>query len=69
MLWLLWPALMTQQTDNKGKAIQVLAILLLIVVAIAIYQRSKYEDELQSMKHQMILDSITIKRLENETDR
>ena len=60
---------MTQQTDNKGKAIQVLAILLLIVVAIAIYQRSKYEDELQSMKHQMILDSITIKRLENETDR
>ena len=60
---------MTQQTDNKGKAIQVLGILLLTVVAIAIYQRSKYENEVQSMKHQMILDSITIKRLENETDR
>jgi hypothetical protein len=60
---------MTQTMDNKGKAIQVLAILLLIVIGLAMYQRTEYENELNSMRHQMILDSITIKRLENETDR
>jgi hypothetical protein len=55
--------------DNKDKVIQVLAILLLIVIGIAIYQRTQYEDEVRSVRHQMILDSITIKRLENETNR
>jgi hypothetical protein len=55
--------------DNKDRAIQVLAALLLMVIGLAIYQRTQYEDELKSMSHQMILDSITIKRLENETDR
>jgi hypothetical protein len=69
MLWLPWHALTRQMTDNKDKAIQVLAILLLIVIGIAIYQRTQYEDEVRSVRHQMILDSITIKRLENETNR
>jgi hypothetical protein len=55
--------------DNKGRAIQVLATLLLVVIAIAIYQRTQYENEVQSLRHQMILDSLTIKRLENETNR
>lgn len=69
MLWSLWPALTSQMMDNKGRAIQVLAALLLVVIAIAIYQRTKYESEVQSLRHQMILDSLTIKRLENETNR
>lgn len=60
---------MTQLMDNKDRAIQVLALSLLVVIGLAIYQRTKYEGDVQSMRHQMILDSLTIKRLENETDR
>jgi len=55
--------------DNKDKAIQVLAALLLIVIGLAIYQRTQYENDLKTMEHQIISDSITIKRLENEANR
>jgi hypothetical protein len=55
--------------DNKDKALQILAALLLIMIGIVVFQRTKYEDEVKSLRHQMITDKITIKRLKNETNR
>jgi ABC-type nickel/cobalt efflux system permease component RcnA len=60
---------MSQMMDNKDKALQILAALLLIMIGIVVFQRTKYEDEVKSLRHQMITDKITIKRLENETNR
>jgi hypothetical protein len=35
------------------------------MLGIAMYQRTEYENELGSLRHQMSIDSITIKRFEN----
>jgi hypothetical protein len=51
--------------DNKDRIIKVLAALLLMMIAVAAYQRTEYENELGSMRHQMRIDSITIKKFEN----
>jgi hypothetical protein len=37
--------------DNKDRVIRVLAFLLLIMTAVAMYQRTNYENELNTLRH------------------
>jgi hypothetical protein len=52
-----------QMTDSKDKIIRLLAALLLVVISIAIYQRTTYEQELSSLRH------VIKKQKENEANR
>lgn len=49
--------------DHKDKIIKLLAALLLVVIGIAMYQRTAYEQELNSLRH------VIKKQKENETNR
>lgn len=59
---------MTQPMDNKDRVIKVLAALLLMMIAVAAYQRTEYEDELGSMRHQISINERIIKELQNDND-
>ena len=59
---------MTQPMDNKDKVISILAALLLMMIAVVSYQRTVYEDELGSMRHQMGIKEQIIKQLQNDND-
>jgi len=59
---------MTQPMDNKDRVISILAALLLMMIAVVSYQRTVYEDELGSMRHQMGIKEQIIKQLQNDND-
>ena len=59
---------MTQPMDNKDRVISVLAALLLMMMAVVSYQRTVYEDELGSMRHQIAIKEQIIKQLQNDND-
>ena len=59
---------MTQPMDNKDKVISILAALLLMMMAVVSYQRTVYEDEMGSMRHQMGIKEQIIKQLQNDND-
>jgi len=54
--------------DNKDRVISILAALLLMMIAVVSYQRTVYEDELGSMRHQMGIKEQIIKQLQNDND-
>ena len=51
--------------DNKDRIISILATLLLMMIAVVAYQRTVYEDELGSIRHQMGINEQIIKQLQN----
>lgn len=59
---------MTQPMDNKDKVISILAALLLMMMAVISYQRTVYEDEMGSMRHQIGIKEQIIKQLQNDND-
>lgn len=42
---------MTRVMDSKDRIIKILALLLLMMTAVAIYQRTNYENELNTLRH------------------
>lgn len=60
---LLWHVYMEKVMDHKDKIIKLLAALLLVVIGIAMYQRTTYEQELNSLRH------VIKKQKENEANR
>ena len=51
MLWLPWHVRMTRVMDSKDRIIKILALLLLMMTAVAMYQRTNYENELNTLRH------------------
>lgn len=51
MLSSLWHVHMTQEMDHKDRIIKILALLLLMMTAVAMYQRTNYENELNTLRH------------------
>ena len=51
MLWLPWHVRMTRVMDSKDRIIKILALLLLMMTAVSMYQRTNYENELNTLRH------------------
>jgi hypothetical protein len=51
--------------ENKDRVIKVLAFLLLVMIGVAMYQRTEYEDEIDSLKYKISADSVKLKTFQD----
>jgi len=59
---------MIQPMDKKNEIYSALIALLLLMIAVIVYQRTMYEDEIGSLRHQIGINEQTIRRLQNDND-
>jgi hypothetical protein len=51
--------------ENKDKVIKVLAFFLLVMIGVAMYQRTEYEDEIDLLKYKISVDSVKLKTFQD----